>query len=94
MIPWSMKNWVWGTIGTAVLVFGLGLSALGFFRPGLECAEDDVSAGCPATPTFAVMSVAGILLIPASIPLLIRAGKTQKIPFEAAGKFGRLPAAD
>lgn len=89
-----MKNWVWGTIGTVVLVLAIGLTVLGFFQPGVECAEDDVSAGCPATPGFAAMLMVGIVLLPASILLLIRAGKTQKLPLEAAGKFGRPPGAD
>ena len=88
-----MKNWVWGTIGTVTLVLGLGLSALGFFKPGLVCDVDDVSAGCPATPSFAIISMLGIVLLVLSIPFLIRSRKLQKLPLDAVGNFGRLPEA-
>jgi Na+/H+-dicarboxylate symporter len=82
-----MKNWAWGFIGVATLCMALGLIAVGFLQPGITCAEDDTSAGCPSTPVHAVMLVSGTVLLPTGILFLIRSGKQERLAPDLVAPF-------
>ncbi len=75
-----MKIWLWGTLGSVLLLAGLAASFVGFVQPGLTCPDDDASAGCPATPFYSGMLGIGLLLLCiASIffVLFVRAGQAR-----------------
>lgn len=82
-----MKNWLWGALGVVLLVVGLGVTSVGFLQPGLTCADDDSSAGCPATPFYSAMLGLGLVLTIVSIVFLVRAGNTHMLAPEAAVPF-------
>lgn len=82
-----MKNWVWGVTGVVTLCMALGLIAVGFLQPGVTCAEDDSSAGCPSTPVHAGMLGSGTVLLPAGILFLIRSGRRERLAPDLVAPF-------
>ena len=82
-----MKAWIWGILGTVLLLSGAGFASVGFIQPGLTCAEDDSSAGCPATPFFSGMLGIGLVLLIMGIIFVVQAAKTRRPPAGAVGPW-------
>ena len=82
-----MKSWMWGILGTVLLLSGAGFASVGFIQPGLTCTEDDSSAGCPATPLFSGMLGIGLALLIMGIIFVVQAAKTRRPPADAVGPW-------
>jgi len=62
-----------------------------FLQPWRSCPDvDDSSAGCPATSTDTAVLGLAIAVLFAGIMLLIMSLKSERIPLDSAGPWGKV----
>lgn len=87
----SFRKTIYVTLGVLFVLLGVVGSFVMFLQPWRSCPEiDDSSAGCPATSDDTALLGLAIAVLLAGIALLIMSLKSERIPLESAGPWGKL----